>query len=156
MEESQSTINGAVVQIQEQRSLQNEMIHFMTREKYDVSRHSIIISCLNTFVQTREYNSIISVAIAGNKEKDVISISSIPLIVHILITSLKIITLAKTLKNEDIKFFIFGLLYNYILNDDPQFFNEMSPDALETIFIGIWYILQIPPNLVKIGGVFCC
>lgn len=137
------------------RDVKNEVIHLMDMDEYDDKRRQGIITALMTFLNSSCYTNIISIAIRNQKKDSVISISKIPCLVSIIVTCLKNADLTKMLQTNDMKYFIYGVLYNFILQEDPGFFNDISIETFENLYDGIFDILLIFPNVIDVSSQFC-
>lgn len=136
------------------RSVQNEVIHLMEIDNFDTKRRNGVITALDNFIKSKNYVNIISVAIRNQKNEDVISISTIPSIVSIVVACIQGIKIAN-IQSCDMKYFIFGVLYSFIITEDADFFQDISIETFERLYIGIFDILLIAPTAIEVASSTC-
>jgi hypothetical protein len=138
-------------------SIINIVTHLFESDGYDTVRRQPILSKINNFINSKTYIDIVSIAIKNKNNNDVITVSSIPLLIQIILNCIAFIDLGKTLSKNDLKYFIYGVLVKFILDEDASFFQEgLSQDGFQTLYSGIYSILEISPSILDISKSFCC
>jgi hypothetical protein len=137
------------------RTTQNEVIHLMENDNFDLKRREPTLSVVDKFIRSKEYIGIVSVAIRNQKKDNVISISSIPTLINIIVSCVGLIDLSRTLKNGDMKYFIYGVLYNFIVTEDAGLFEDIAIDTFERMYDGIFDILMMAPDVIDVSKTMC-
>lgn len=137
------------------RDVKNEIIHMMEKNNYDENRRQVIFTTLQAFLNSKYNTDVISIAIRNQKNDNVISISKIPNLISIIVLCLKSVDFTKSLKTQDMKYFIYGVLYSFILNEDVNFFSDVNIETFESLYEGIYDILMIVPSVVEVGSNMC-
>ncbi|MDP3780188.1 MAG: hypothetical protein Q8Q69_03240 [Nitrosopumilaceae archaeon] len=129
-------------------------------DNYDKQRHEIIVKAVQFFLNSKSYIEVVSVALKNQEKNEGLSIATVPKLLKIILSCLAIFDTSKILKKEDIKYYVYGILINFINNEDPQFFAEViTPDTFEELFDGLFDILMLSPKIiesVKQGCVAMC
>lgn len=136
------------------RSVQNEVVHLMEIDKFDVARRNGVLASINNFINSKKYVSIISVAIRNQKNDDVINISSIPLFISIVVSCIQGIKISNV-QSGDMKYFIYGIIYSFITTEDSGFFQDISIETFERLYSGIFDILLIAPTAIEVSTGMC-
>ena len=137
------------------RSVQNEVIHLMQNDNYDVRRRDPIVKVLETFLNSKHYIDIVGVAIKNQKQDSVIKISQIPKLINIIISCVSSMRLSKTLTTPDMKYYIYGILYSFITNEDPQLFEDVQIETFENLYDGMYDLILMAPTVVEVGSTLC-
>ena len=136
------------------KDLQNVVIRLFEADCYDTTRRQPILNTISSFLNSAIYTNIVSIAIK-NQKGDVISVGSVPLIVNIIVSSLSMIDLSKTLNTNDTKYFVYGVLYSFIISEDLDFFTEFQLDTFQNLYDNIYDVLLLSPQLIQIAKVSC-
>lgn len=137
------------------KDLQNVVMRLFEADSYDETRRKPILDAVQNFLSSGTYTNIVSIAIKNQKGSDVISIGSIPLIINIIASSLSMVDLGKRLVDKDVKYFVYGVLYSFIVNEDPDFFSEFQLETFQNMYDNIFDILLLSPQIVKIAKISC-
>lgn len=138
------------------RSSANEIIHLMNADNYDKQRHEVILKAVQFFLNSKSYIEVVSVAMKNKQKDEGISIPTIPSLLKIILSCLAIFDTSKILKREDMKYFVYGILFNYVSNEDPQFFTEViTPDTFSELYDGLFDILMITPTIIDTAKSGC-
>jgi len=137
------------------RSVQNEVSHLFQIDNYDPSRQQAILTTITTFLASPMYTDIMGLAIK-NKASESITISSIPSLLNIIVSCLGLVDLSKKLQTKDVKYLVFGILINFISQEDAQFFDDVSYESFESLYCGLYELIMLAPEIVQIVKADCC
>ena len=137
------------------KDLRNETLSLMVSDTYPDARQQPVLNALTTFLNSSSYTNIVSVAIKNQKQSDVVSIATIPSLINIIVSCTTLIDFSKTLQTTDMKYIIYGILYNFIQAEDDQFFDEINIDVFRKLYCGVFDVLLLSPKIITIAKSSC-
>jgi hypothetical protein len=123
----------------------------LIQDEYDVQRLPFIIETLRIYLS----NQSIVLQIQKKLKDNSINPSVIPSIFNIVVSSLFLFSKSLTLTPPDMKYLIYGLIYETILKVNPDFFSvEMDIPSFQFMYDSIYDVFMTVPtilNKVKTG-----
>lgn len=140
-------------------SVGDEITEMMMLDGYDGSKKEKIISLAKQVLTTKTYIDTIQKDLDKIFEDKKVTADDVS---RMMMISLKLnnllsqsMRLKKKIELSQMKYILYSVLYCYILNKQPDFFNELSVVEFRLLFNSLWVLLEIDPNQIKVAAKKC-
>ena len=144
-------------------SLGDEITEIMMLDGYDEFKKEKLILLVKQILSTKTYINSIQKDLDKIFEDKKITADDIPRMMMISLKLNNLLSQSMRLKSKinlsQMKYILYSVLYCYILNKQPEFFNELSITGFRLLFNNLWILLEINPNEIKVVkkcSAWCC
>lgn len=140
-------------------SVEDEITEMMMLDGYDESKKQKLIGLAKQVLITKAYVDSIRNDLDKIFEDKKITADDIPRMMAISLKLNKILSHSMQLKTKinvsQMKYILYSVLYCYILNKQPEFFDGLSIAEFRLLFSSLWILLEIDPNQLKVATKKC-
>jgi hypothetical protein len=142
-----------------------EINELMVLDDYDTSKKEEALNLIKKVLNIKTYFESVKNdfdKILEDKKIDSKDISKM-MIVMIKLNNLlpKLLNLKEKISIDKMKYIFYATIYFYIIQYQPEFFNELQLDEFRLLYSNLWNLVEINPETVKVAakkfsGFGCC
>ena len=135
--------------------LKNTVIMMMNSDSYSNDQRQFVLDKIDEFLKSEAYTSILGICL----KQCGLSIGNLTKLLSIITTGLNLAPkLVKTLDKNGRKYLLFAVLFSFVSDECPQFFDQtINISEFILLFEGAYELINIvPANIAKVKtGLFC-
>ncbi len=134
--------------------MKNAIINLMNEDNYSNDKRQNVLDKVQEFMKSDAHTSILGVCL----KQCGLSIGNLTKLLAIITNGLHLLpSVVKKLDDNGRKYLLYAILYSFILDEAPAFFdNTLSISEFNLLFNGAYALLLIIPSSIAKVGKFCC
>lgn len=134
--------------------IKNILLSQMNADGYDNDNRQHTLDKISEFMNSEAHTSILSTCL----KQCGLSVGNITKLMGVITSGLQLQPkLLKTLDKDGRRYLIFAILYQFIVDECPQFFETLALGEFTLLFNGAINLLMVDPkNIAKVKASICC